>query len=167
MKDFYSDLWLLKNDFIKFEIPLKEIELIKKRVIKDLELSDAFKLNDKAEGIEYFERSILKACPFLFFKKYTKINTQNTQSEKSFEAECILIENQLYNIAVINFGEMPITRNLDCKLNTLLFIKRDRRVYYFAGIIDKKAIKNSEINFSELNFKNDLNTNTSEFTRML
>jgi len=167
MSKFYSHLWLHKNDFIKFEIPLKEIEQIKKRVIKELGLSDVFKLNDKAEGIEYFERSILKACPFLFFKKYTKVNTQNIKSEKPFNAISILIENQLYNITTINFGEMPIIRNLNCNFNTLLFIKRDRRVYYFAGIIDKKAIKNFEINFIDLNIKNDLNTNTSEFIRML
>lgn len=163
MNDFYSGLWSLSRDFIKFELTIKELELIRSGVLTDLKLADAFKLNDRVEGIEYFERAIIKTSPFIFFKKYlnNEVTYKNYSDYDRFSS--ISINGQLYNLVVIKFGEMPRIKVYREDIETLIFIRRDKRIFYFAGKLPIKVYEDGNIDCSFIDFKSNLIFNSFDF----
>ncbi len=163
MKDFYINLWALSQDFIKFELTLKELESIRTGVLTDLKLSDAFKLNDRVEGIEYYERAILKTSPFIFFKKYlnNEVPLKNFGDYDKFTS--ISINNQQFNILVIKFGDLPKIKILNDQFQSLVFIKRDKRIFYFAGKLAEGVSIEGNIDCSKINFQSELITKPFNF----
>ena len=163
MNNFYSDLWILSKDFIKFELTIKELELIKSGVLEDLKLADAFKLNDRVEGIDYYERATLKTSPFIFFKKYLDIEVpyNNYGDYKRFSS--ININGQSYNNLVFKFGELPKIKIVNEFLDSIVIIKKDKRVFYFVGLISKNQYKDEFIDFRQIDFISELSTNHFNF----
>ena len=163
MNDFYSGLWSLSRDFIKFELTIKELELIRSGVLTDLKLADAFKLNDRVEGIEYFERAIIKTSPFIFFKKYLNNEVPYKNYSDYVRFSSISINGQLYNLVVIKFGEMPRIKVYREDIETLIFIRRDKRIFYFAGKLPIKVYEDGNIDCSFIDFKSNLIFNSFDF----
>lgn len=163
MNDFYSSLWSLSKDFIKYELTIKELELIRNGVLTDLKLADAFKLNDRVEGIEYFERAIVKTSPFIFLKKHFKIEVPYKNYSDYDKFSSISINGHLYNLVVIKFGEMPKIKVYQEDIETLIFIRRDKRIFYFAGKLPIKVYQEGNIDCSFIDFKSNLIFKPLEF----
>ncbi len=158
MNDFYSDLWILCKDFIKFEFTIKELDLIRNGVLNDLKLADAFKLNDRVEGIEYYERATLKTSPFIFFKKYLNIDVPYKNYGDYNKFSSISVNGQSYNNVVIKFGEMPKVKIVNESFDSILIIKKDKRIFYFAGLLSKNQYTEGFIDFRQIDLKKGLIT---------
>jgi hypothetical protein len=165
MSNFYSNIWSQSDVFIKFKLSLKDIEFIKACVLDDLKLTDSFKLNDRVEGVAFFERAILKSAPFYFFKKYIDIEIPNKKYASFERYSKIRIQGIDYNIISIDFGEMPKIKVSNSGLDSIVFIRRDKQVFYFAGILSKKLICNDIIDFTQFAFSSNLKPGSFSFLK--
>lgn len=163
INDFYSGIWAQSKLFIKFELTIKELETIKRGVLNDLNLADSFKLNDRFEGVEYLERAILKSSPFIFFKKYFDIEVPCKKYGDYEKFASISIEGKQYNNVIIKFGELPKLKVYNQQCDTIIFIRRDKRIFYFAGILPYHLAKDGTIDFTQIDFENELFTKAFKF----
>lgn len=163
MSNFYSNIWSRPEVFIKFELTFNDVEFIKTCVLEDLKLSDSFKLNDRVEGVAYFERAVLKSAPFYFFKKYFDSVIPNRKYGSFEKYSKIKIEGIEYNLISFNFGEMPKVKVSSSDLDSIVFIRRDKRVFYFGGIISRIVIDNDVIDFSQFLYHEHFNPGNFSF----